>query len=270
MPCQVMEGVFDLSQFQFSPKIRSGKVCLMAGAKSILRSNSTNAVKEIGIIDHLPLKPLSKKNILQRYNSFISTRYDILGIEKENIPVHNSELTEKHIVNIISEEIITLYKKFGLKPITKQCIKEKIIKIRREYKKTLKNVKSKGKLNLDEKVSFQARKQPRETLKEDIDWYKNVLDGSPGQLGAVDRAAAKREAKRLKQKSRSRVQNLDLEIVPLPDSDTESEEDELYETYESPKPNGSLCTSTENDVTQSKKRKKCRKLDWSPVVKVQC
>lgn len=86
----------------------------------------------------------------------------------------NTKLTEKHIVNSISEEIVILYKKFGLKPISQQCIKEKIVKVRREYQKGQKNVQAKVRLNLDETVSFQAKQQPHETLKEDIEWYNKV------------------------------------------------------------------------------------------------
>ena len=66
----------------------------MGGARNILRCHSTLAVKDIGVIDHLPPKPSNKRNILQRYNAFNGTRYNVPGTQKENLPVHNSKLTE--------------------------------------------------------------------------------------------------------------------------------------------------------------------------------
>ena len=64
--------------------------------KNALRSNITERVKDVGTIEHFPQRPLTKRNILQRYNAFMGTRYDVPGTQKENMPVHNNKLTEKH------------------------------------------------------------------------------------------------------------------------------------------------------------------------------
>ena len=126
-----------------------------------LRSNITQAAKDIGIIEHLPQKPLTKKHIVQRYNGFVGrTKCRVPGAEKENMPIHNTKLRERYIVRNICEEVKTLYKKFGLKTMSDVAIKDKILKVRNEYQKAQKNSQAKARLNLDEAVSFKAKQQP--------------------------------------------------------------------------------------------------------------
>ena len=77
--------------------------------QNVLRTNITQAAKEIGVIEHLPQKPLTKKHILQRYNGFVGTTKSRVPVtEKENMPIHNTKLREKYIVKNICEEVMTL------------------------------------------------------------------------------------------------------------------------------------------------------------------
>ena len=104
------------------------------------------------------------------------------------MPIHNTKLSEKYIVRNICEEVVTLYKKFGLKTVTDLAIKDNIVKVRKEYRKAQKNSQAKARLNLDETILFKAKQQPREVLKEDLEWYMKVPQGSPGHLGSVDKS----------------------------------------------------------------------------------
>ena len=243
------------------------------GLRNVMRSNATHATKDFGSIGHLPKKPRTKKTILQRYNGFVApTKHTVPGTDKENMPNHNIKMTEKYIVRNICEEVKALYGEFGIKPVTDKAIKDKILKVRREYQKAQKNAQAKARLNLEEPVSFKAKVQPRGTLSIDIEWYDRVLQGSPGCLGSVDRTSHKRNATRERLHSRSRNENLDLNFVrsdlTIEGSDTDDEElqnlDEVFDV--SPIAN----TSVKETDLQNSKRRCCRHLDWSPVVKAQC
>ena len=72
-------------------------------AKHGLRSTDKQAVKDFVVSNFLPQKPLSKRDILARYNSFVgTTKYTIKGTDKENIPCHNANLSEKNIAKAMS------------------------------------------------------------------------------------------------------------------------------------------------------------------------
>ena len=55
--------------------------------------------------------------------------------------------------------------------------------------------------SISDVVSFRAPKQPREVLKDDLNWYEAKLKGEAGCLGSVDRKASKRSQYRVKRKS---------------------------------------------------------------------
>ena len=272
---EVIHGCFYLDIHQYPLDFLGGMA-----PRNALRSNTTERVKDVGVIEHFPQRPLTKRNILQRYNAFMgSEKYTVQGTEKENMPIHNMKLREKYIVQKIYEEVVTLYKKFGLKPMSHVAMKDKIGKVRTEYRKSQKNSQAKARLNLDEVISFKAKQQPREVLKEDLEWYNQVIQGSPGHLGSVDRTSIKREIKRLK--CRSRNENADLRIVSsdlaIQGSDTEDEEEGQLQEIDAPYEIDSResvaianMDSNETDI-EMPKRKRCRRhLDWSPVIKVQC
>ena len=156
--------------------------------KKVLRNYDLQIIKDFGIRESLPLRPLMKCDILTRYSS--------IRQNSVNIPV----LTHWQIAYKLVEEIEELYKKFGLKTVTKINASKKVLAIKNEYYKWRKKVHLKT-FPISDVVSFRAPKQPREVLKDDLNWYEAKLKGEAGCLGSVDRKASKRSQYRVKRKS---------------------------------------------------------------------
>ena len=54
------------------------------------------------------------------------------------MPVHNTKLRENYIAKNICEKVMTLYKKFRLKNVSEVAVKDRIVKVRKEYQKAQK------------------------------------------------------------------------------------------------------------------------------------
>ena len=220
--------------------------------KKVLRSYDLQIIKDFGISESLPLRPLLKCDILARYSS--------IRQNSVNIPV----LTDWQIAYKLVEEIEDLYKKFGLKTVTKVNATKKVLAVKSEYYKWRKKVHSKTFPSSDP-VSFRAPKQPREVLKDDINWYEAKLRGEAGCLGSVDRKANERSLYRVKRKSMA--ENTSVNINESEDT-LENMDLSLEDNDSNSMSPTSLSTVNEAEMTpQSKRRQKCKKIDWSPVVK---
>ena len=163
----------------------------MAPKKASLRSAGATIVKDFGLLDKLPYRPLSKADILGRFNG-------IRGVLSfTDTPCYNGDvLSENQTIAKLAAEIVELYGKFKLKSNHERSVQIKIKKIKTGYYKAKKNAQAAVRFNSAEIVSFKADKQLREVLKEDIEWYKAKLQGLPGSLGSVDTAAHKRKINR--------------------------------------------------------------------------
>ena len=147
----------------------------MADNRNGLRSHDMQIVKDIGCISSLPLQPLTKRDILARFNAIRGpAKYTVKGSDKENIPIHNAQKTEKKVAQIIGAEIQELYRKFGIKTNQFQQICAKVLMVKKDYYKSLKNHSTKSKFSVDLHVSFKAKNQPREILNEDIEWSVRI------------------------------------------------------------------------------------------------
>ena len=109
--------------------------------------------------------------------------------------------SEKNVAAILAVEIQELYRKFGLKTCIFQQVCAKILAVKKAYYKSRKNLQTKAKFSDSEFVSFRAKKQPREILRKDIEWYEAKLAGSSGGLGSVEFHAHRRETARIKRKN---------------------------------------------------------------------
>ena len=120
-------------------------------AKRGLRSTDKQAVKDFGVSNFLPQTPLSKRDILARYTGFVgTTKYTIRGTYKENLSCHNANLSEKNIAKAMCGE--DLYKIFGIKTIASRNITATILKVKKEYYKSLKCPETKARFTLDDEV----------------------------------------------------------------------------------------------------------------------
>ena len=108
------------------------------GSKKKLRSDMGTIVKDFGFLDSLPYKPLTRADILGRYNA-------IRGILSfANTPCWTSDvLPEWNTIAKIVSEIVELYGKFGVK-----CNHERHIhkKIKTDYFKSKKNAQAAKKI----------------------------------------------------------------------------------------------------------------------------
>ena len=113
------------------------KCCAMGPKKANLRSDMGTIVKDFGLLDSLPYKPLTRANILGRYNG-------IRGVLSfTNTPCWTSDVLPewKTIAKIVSE-IMELYGKFGVKCNHERHIHKKIKKIKTDYFKSKKNAQA--------------------------------------------------------------------------------------------------------------------------------
>ena len=167
------------------------------------RSDNAKIVKEFGIIETSPGRPLKKRDILARYNAIKGLdNHTVKGCNKDSLPCNNKVLTEKRIAEKIAEEIQDLYQNIGLRTIVFKQICAKVLSQKSDYYKSLKSAHAKSKFSPDVFVSFRAKKQPKETLKEDIEWYEAKLKGGPGSLGSKDSITHRREEERKRKKER--------------------------------------------------------------------
>ena len=168
-----------------------------------LRSGDLQIVKDIGSISSLPHQPLTKRDILARFNAIRGpANYRVKGSDKENNPLNNKQKTEKKVAQILGAEIQERYRKFGLKTLQVKHICAKVLSVKKDYYKSLKSPSARSKFCVTSHVSFRAKNQPREILNKDIEWYEEKLNGGSGSLGPVDLHAHRREIARLKRKVR--------------------------------------------------------------------
>ena len=162
--------------------------------KGTLRSDTASIVKDFSILEKLPLRPLTKRDIIGRFNGIRG------AVSFKETPAPNV-LSERKTAHLLANEIEDLYQRFGLKTVVQSTLILKVLKTKEDYYKSRKNQYAAARFSADDIVSFKAKKQPRETLQEDISWYEAKLQGSPGSLGSVDRATFKRYVNRVKKKS---------------------------------------------------------------------
>ena len=105
----------------------------MAPKKASLRSESATIVKDFGLLESLPCKPLSRADILGRYNG-------IRGVLSfTNTPCYTSKvLSENKTIAKLTGEIVELYGKFGVKCFHERSIQIKLKKIKTNYFKSKK------------------------------------------------------------------------------------------------------------------------------------
>ena len=141
----------------------------MSAQRNGLRSCDSQIVKDFGSVKCLPLKPLTRKDILARFNSVKGlSDHRVKGCSKDDSPCNNAMRSEKNVAAILAVEIQELYRKFGLKTVIFQQVCAKILAVKKAYYKSRKNLQAKAKFSDSEFVSFRAKKQPREILREDM------------------------------------------------------------------------------------------------------
>ena len=216
--------------------------CGTSTMSAYTRSFTSPLEKEVGTITALPLRPLTKKDILARYCE-LKGNQSAKGTDKSNLPYNNHDRTERNLAKIICEEIEVLYKKFGIKTITPQNICVKVLQVKKEYYKAAKSPQSRARYVINDSVSFKAKKQPKTTLKEDLEWYQRKIEGGPGVLGSIDLEACRREKKRQertpKMKGKKAVTDHDCIDTSIEEDEVDiasiEDEVEMPETLESAK-----------------------------------
>ena len=161
--------------------------------KSTLRSDTASIVKDFSLLKKLPLRPLTKGDIIGRFNGIRG------AVSFKETPAPNV-FSEKKTAHILANEIEALYCRFGLKTVVRSTLVLKVLKTREDYYKSRKK-NAAARFSIDDIVSFKAKKQPRETLEEGKRWYEAKLQGSPGSLVSVDIAVLKRHVNRVKKNS---------------------------------------------------------------------
>ena len=79
---------------------------VMSAQRNGLRSCDIQIVKDFGSIKCLPLKPLTRKDILARFNSLRGlVDHRVKGCSKDDLPCNNDMRSEKNVAAILAVEI---------------------------------------------------------------------------------------------------------------------------------------------------------------------
>ena len=97
--------------------------------KKTLRSDKATIVKDFSLLEKLPLRPLTKGDIIGRFNG-------IRGAVSFKKTPANNVLSERKTAHILANEIEELYCRFGLKIVVRSTLILKVLKTKTDNYKS--------------------------------------------------------------------------------------------------------------------------------------